>query len=309
MKKLLIVIVFACAASFVNAQDSIIMTSKRGVPILPDSGEWGLGFDATSLIRTAGNLFHSIDSSQSEGTNFTNDSPSLTIYGKKCVSADKFYRAKLRLGFGSNNINYEVADKPTADDTIQFNETYGADERKYSHLDINLSFGIERRRGKGRVQGYYGGEAYIGFGNSTVTNTFHNPLDSTMTASSTEINSFTANVPANDSYGPLVDPVSGKRINEVKYGSTFSFGVRGFVGVEYFFAAKASIGGEFGWGIGMASHGASETVTEYYETSLNPNSSNPGGPRTETHGNPGKTSSFGIDTDNAYGAVNLFFYF
>jgi hypothetical protein len=308
MKKSILVIVFACAASFAGAQDNPVLTSAKGIPILPDSGEWALGFDAASLIRTAGNFFHHIDSTESQGTNFTSGSPVMTIYGKYCASSNKFYRTKLRIGYGSEKINYEVPDKKTVDDTIQFNETYGADERTASHLDITLSAGREFRRGKGRVQGYYGYEAFIGLGNKTVKNSFYNVLDSTMNAGSTEITTYTANVPTSDPYGPLVD-ANGKRITEIKYGSSFSFGLRGFVGVEYFFAAKASIGGEFGWGLGIASHGASNTETVYYEAGLNPNSSNPGGPRTETHGNPGKSSGFGLDTDNAYGAVNLFFYF
>ncbi|MEP7169350.1 MAG: hypothetical protein ABI855_08255 [Bacteroidota bacterium] len=308
MKKPIIFIAFIFAASFAYAQDDV-MTSKKGIAILPQEGDWGLGFDAAPFFKYVGNMFHGSDSTGSPHGDFTSNSPPMTIYGKKCITANKFYRAKLRLGFGSDKINYEVPDKPTADDTTKFNETYGADERTYSHLNINLSAGIEKRKGKGRVQGVYGAEAYIGFGNSKTTNKFHNALDSTMTALSTEITTFTAAVPVNDSYGPMVDPVSGKRINEVKYGSMFSFGVRGFIGVEYFFMAKASVGAEFGWGIGIATHGATETTTEYYESGLNPLSSKPGGPRAEVHANPGKNSSFGFDTDNAYGALNLFFYF
>lgn len=300
---------FICAVSFAFAQDSTMMKSKSGIPILPEAGEWALGFDATTFIKYFGNLFHASDSSGSATPFFTANSPALTIYGKKCIAADKFYRAKLRLGYGNDKFNYEVPDKATSKDSTNFNETYGADERTYTHTNINLSLGKEFRRGKGRVQGVYGYEAFIEFGNSTVTNKFHNVLDSTMQKNSADITEFTAEVPANDSYGPLID-AEGRRITEVNYGSVFGIGVRGFAGVEYFFMAKASIGAEFGWGIGIASHGATETTTEYYENTPPTNSSSvPYGPRSEIHGNPGKNSSFAIDTDNAYGALNLFFYF
>jgi hypothetical protein len=56
-----------------------------------------------------------------------------------------------------------------------------------------------------------------------------------------------------------------------------------------------SLSGEFGWGLGLSSEGASETTVTV------------AGNTTTTKG--GKTSSFGLDTDNAGAAINLNFYF
>jgi hypothetical protein len=56
-----------------------------------------------------------------------------------------------------------------------------------------------------------------------------------------------------------------------------------------------SLSGELGWGLGIASTGASETTVTL------------GGTTTTTKG--GKVSSFGLDTDNAGAAINLNFYF
>lgn len=130
---------------------------------------------------------------------------------------------------------------------------------KTSGRNINLGAGMQMYRGKGRLRGYYGAEANIGLGGGKVT------VDATNYSS------------------------------EDKAGSTFSFEVRGFVGAEYFFAPKMSLSGEFGWGLGLSSTGASESTTTV------------GGTSTTTKG--GKSSSFGVDTDNAGGAINLNFYF
>jgi hypothetical protein len=56
-----------------------------------------------------------------------------------------------------------------------------------------------------------------------------------------------------------------------------------------------SLSGEFGWGLGLSSTGASETTVTLAGTT------------TTTKG--GKSSSFGLDTDNAGAAINLNFYF
>jgi hypothetical protein len=88
---------------------------------------------------------------------------------------------------------------------------------------------------------------------------------------------------------------------ESKAGSTFGLGVRAFVGCEYFVLPKISIGGEFGWGLGFSSTGAASTTT-----------ADGNGGQVVTEG--GKSSSFGLDTDNkAFGvapaAVLVHFHF
>ena len=154
------------------------------------------------------------------------------------------------------------------------------------------------RKGKGRVQGYCGPEVFIGFSNSKTTHEFANPTDTDMTAASFAIFNFTGD--------PSAISASGKRITEMKTGSTFTVGIRGFVGIEFFVMSKMSIGGEFGWGIGISHTGAGETTTEYYEPLLDHSF---GGVRTETIPAPGKSSLFNIANDNANGALTLNFYF
>jgi hypothetical protein len=138
---------------------------------------------------------------------------------------------------------------------------------KTSYNNITLGAGIEKRRGTTRLQGYYGAMAFVGLGGGKT------------------------------SYEYGAGTVDGN-ITEEKDGSTFGLGVRAFVGAEYFVLPKISIGGEFGWGLGFSSIGASSTTTQ--------------GPIGTVEG--GTSSSFGIDTDNdAFGvapaAVLIHFHF
>jgi hypothetical protein len=140
-----------------------------------------------------------------------------------------------------------------------------ASENKSNSNFIGLGAGIQQSRGKGRVQGMYGAEANIGFGGGK-TETSYNGT-----------------------------PSAGSTL-EVKQGSTFDLGIRAFIGVEYFFAAKMSIAGEFGWGLGFSSTGEEETT--FYDGTSN-----------VTQVTTGKSNSFGIDTDNSGGSIIMSFYF
>ena len=86
---------------------------------------------------------------------------------------------------------------------------------------------------------------------------------------------------------------------------TTAFGLRGFIGAEYFVLPKMSIGGEFGWGFGLMSVGAS---TETWIT-------DDGTATAEIEHVGTKSSGFGLDTDinntlfGAAGSLRLTFHF
>jgi len=146
-KGLLIAALFTAGLSF--AQDGL--TSKKGVPILPEAGDWSIGFDASSLLNYGGGLLNG-----STGASLGNlDLMNNTISAKKFVDANKAYRAMANIGFGSNT---SFAD---GDST----------EIKTSGFDFAVGGGIETRRGKGRLQGVYGPMAMIAIGSSSTTST------------------------------------------------------------------------------------------------------------------------------------------
>jgi len=225
MKKrvLLIAAIFMAGATF--AQDQL--TSKKGTPILPEAGDYAIGFDAANAVNYFGNLMNGNDSNSANNLNLQQN---LTIYGKKFISADKAYRAMVRLGFGTTTERNVVSD-------LDPNAAAGAtveDEVSNSSFNITIGGGIEMRRGKGRLQGVYGPMAMISFGSASTENTYGNTLQN----------------------------AGGSRQTETSTGGTFGLDLGGFAGVEYFFAPKMSIGGEIAWTISVQSQANGETTTE-----------------------------------------------
>jgi hypothetical protein len=174
---------------------------------------------------------------------------------------------------------------PNPDATVE-------DKAKRSNMDLVFGAGLEKRRGKGRLQGVYGAEALIMY--STAKTTFEYGNDWT-TGLSHHFTNFGDNV-IGENYGI---------ITENKSGSTFGIGIRGFVGVEYFLAPKISLGGEFGWGPSIMSEGEGEYTYEFedYNSQTGDEFIN-----TKTVKSAGG-SIFGFQTDNLSGAINLLFYF
>ena len=259
MKKLFLTVALASSIVVANAQT---MTSKNGTPILPEAGDWSIGFDANPLLRYVGNFFNQA------GTNNIGMSyqQNMVIVGKYMTDANTAYRAKLALNFGSNT-----------SESTPLDSLFNPSKVKTSSNGITLGAGIQKYRGKGRLQGIYGAEASIGIGGGKTTNEFAKAFDA-----------------ANNGLGV-------SRITEDKSGSTFSFGVRGFIGAEYFFAPKLSFGAEYGWGISIGSTGASETTTQNWDFV--------GGVVKTTTSKGGKSSNFNVGVDNASGSITLNLYF
>ncbi|MBK9639510.1 MAG: hypothetical protein IPO63_17530 [Bacteroidetes bacterium] len=209
-KSLLILAMFIGGA--VTAQDN--MTSKKGTPILPEAGDWSIGIGANSTLEYFGNLMNGNNSAPS----FDWQSSPNVIRFKMMKDENTAYRAGVRIGYGSDKETYEA---PNVGDQK---------DEKTSQMAIDLAGGIQKYRGKGRLRGYYGGEAGIGFGSMKTTNTYNG------------------------------NAAAGETLED-KQGGTFSFALRGFIGAEYFFAPKMSVSGEFGWGLDLSTQGASDTKT------------------------------------------------
>ncbi len=248
MKKLILTAVLASSVAFANAQT---MTSKNGTPILPEAGDWSVGFDAAPALNLLNN---------SSGNTIDGLVP-YVIVGKYVVDASTAYRARVGINFGSGSVTPVVTD--SVDDASKIST---------SSNGINLGFGIQKYRGKGRLQGVYGAEIGFGIGGGKVTN----------------------------EYLKAIDPTSfNSRVTETKAGSTFNLGLNGFIGAEYFFGAKMSLGAEYGWGLQMSSTGAGSTTIE---------SSNGTVVSTKTT-ETGKSSDFNIGVMNPRGSLILSLYF
>ena len=211
MKKSLLILAMLIGGA-VTAQDN--MTSKKGTPILPEAGDWSIGIGANSTLEYFGNLMNGSNSAPS----FDWQSSPNVIRFKMMKDENTAYRAGLRLGFGSEKAKYSGSTAGSKKDST------------VSSMNIDLAAGIQKYRGKGRLRGFYGGEAGIGLGSKKTTETYN------------------GNAPAPSTL-------------ENKEGGTFRFSLGAFIGVEYFFAPKMSVSGELGWGLNLSSTGEGETTT------------------------------------------------
>lgn len=205
------------------------MTSKKGTPILPEAGDYAIGFDAANVVDYAGNLFNG-NAGNSAGN--LGDLRANTIYGKMFKDANTAYRGMLRIGFGSTTNRTTVADNNDPTKQVE-------NEVKNGGMNITLGGGIEMRRGKGRLQGVYGPTAWITLGSAKTENTFGNAI--------------------------TTEAAGTSRTTENKAGGSFGITVGAFGGVEYFFAPKMSVGAEVMWGIGFNSVGNGEMTTESWD--------------------------------------------
>ncbi len=282
MKKRLLFVAAIFAATATFAQDGL--TSKKGEAYLPEAGDWSIGFDANPFLNYAGNLFNG-NTGNSIGAGATYFAPYGAIYGKMYKDEKTAYRAKLRIGFGSQTVGTVV--NLYADSVSQFNGTTTeyTNEVATSGRQIILGAGIEKHRGNTRIQGVYGAELMIGFGGGSTTNTYGLALSEVSTT-----------------YNPSLN---GPRTTESVAGSTFVLGIDGFLGVEWFFAPKVSLGAEYTWGLSMTSTGASKTTTEEWTV---PAGGTTASLVTKTT-NGGKSSSFGLDNGVSGANVSINFHF
>ena len=256
MKKSVLVIALALGVTGAFAQD---LTSKKGEPILPEAEDWAISLDATPIFTYVGNAFNGTASNGGPGVNWLNGNQ--TIIGKKFIDEKNAYRVLVRLGFTNQTFKNMVADNSIVTPAV-FPAQDAEVEDKFKMRNTNIAIGVgkEMRRGKTRLQGYYGADAMIWISSSSNKMEYGNTMAATVgagttpTPTSTTWNTTTGGV---TSEGAL-----GTRTLSTKSGMTFGIGVRGFIGAEYFIFPKMSVGAEYGWGIGYQMSGKGKVVEE-----------------------------------------------
>ena len=291
-KSTLLIAALAFTATAAFAQD---LTSKKGENYLPESGDWSIGIDASPVLFYVGNMFNGNTFNNAPTWNFLNGNQ--TIIGKMYTSETSAYRAILRLGMTSMSYTAMIADPTAAAPTYPTLPAMKEDKFKAGSRFIGLGGGLEWRRGKTRLQGFYGVDGMFWLSGSSQKYEYGNALSTNPAApvgvgNSTNWAAQGGNNITTDTY------LNPARVTEWKSGSTFGIGVRGFIGAEYFVLPKISIGAEFGWGFGYSMTGASFMTTE---------SIGGGPPQTigtqEIEGS--KSSSLILDTDrNVFGTGN-----
>lgn len=278
----------ASGFAFGQAADSALR-SKRGYLILPEGDEWALGISAQPFLNYVGNIFNS-NGNSSPSFDYTTSpaSAGLAIFGKKMIDANTAYRARFNFSSGSSINKQVIAMDELAPDANA--PAFVDDWQKNNNTQLVISAGIEKRRGKSRVQGVYGGEVVIGYSAGKTKYQYGNHF-------STDFNT-----PNTSNFGNNL--VGAGRIAELKNGKSFLVGARGFVGVEYFIAPKISLGGEFGYLLSFRTNSKTYITTESWNGTANTVQKI----KTERYDNNGLTS-YGVGLDNLSASINLLFYF
>lgn len=299
MKKSIALVALSFGVTSAFSQE---LTSKKGEPFLPEAGDYAVSIDASPMLTYVGNFFGKTASNTAPTWNFLNGNN--TIVGKYFKDANTAYRLGLRLGFGSTTEKKMVAALPTS--TVNAYPTADAmveNKHKQGKTNVGITVGLEKRRGKTRLQGLYGADAGFFFGSTKDKYTYGNALAGNATAGSN------VDVMAADDFSGSIGGMNtttmtvsagqsgNARQTQMKSGATISFGVRAFVGAEYFIIPKLSIGGEFGWGLGLSMTGKSKTTWESVGTANGATNTSVG--TSDLEG--GKSSSFGLDTDGKNG--------
>ncbi len=281
MKKTVLVVALAFGVSGAFAQG---LTSKKGEPFMPETGDWAISMDVNPIFNWVGNFFSQNGNNNAPGVGFLNGNQ--TIIGKKYTSPTDAMRVLVRIGLTSQKDKQMVNEDLTTPVVFPNFNPQVEDSRKISNTTVGIGVGKEMRRGKTRLQGFYGADAMLWFSGSKTTYAYGNAI------TATNQDPTTYNFGNNVSFDPSGAVIT--RVLESKQGTTIGIGVRGFIGVDYFIFPKIAIGAEFGWGIGFQTTGKGKLTTE----TSGANAANPpvivvAEQQTDIAG----ASKFGIDTD------------
>ncbi len=295
-------------------------TSKKGEMYLPEAGDWAIAFDASPWLNYFGNFLSSAGN-KAPTANFL--TPNNTIVGKYYVDPQTAYRAILRIGVQSLSQSNTIASSTSITGTPPFGPApYGTtvtDKENFANHFVGLGAGMEKRKGKTRLQGYYGAELMFWLSGSSATYSYGNAYNQTTDPSPLYTNpvlgglwgSTPTTTNMNSGYG-------NGRATAWNSGSVFGISALGFIGFEYFFMPKISIGAEYTWGINFQSVGQGSLTTE----DINPAA--PASTVSDKQIQPGTgTSGFSLDTginsifgnnESAFGSLssadlNIIFHF
>ena len=251
MKKIIIslAVVFAVSLS-VTAQRNAEVTNKQGIAILPSAGDVALGIEADPFLEYLGDMI-GLTGVVSPGFNsFLNNG--ITLYGKYFLTDESAVRVKLGFNFGSNTLGHAVLNETAVASNPLDDQKSVIDYKFDKKREVALSIGYEMRRGYHRLQGFFGGELGLGYTNNFASYQYGNPM--ALANQSPETYDFELGV-------------SGAKANraiENKAGMRFKAGINAFVGAEYFFAPKMSIGGELGLGFFVNNQSMGANTTESF---------------------------------------------
>jgi len=180
------------------------LTSKKGEPYLPEAGDWGISFNADNLFNYVGNAFSGSAAKNDIGA-VSNSNASGSFTGKKFKTANQADRYTVGFELSNSSVTNAAGDKTAL-----------------TKFNLEAGIGKEWRRGKTRLQGFYGYDLVAG-------------LDLVNSAKVTP---------------------NGGTSTTVKSGVGVNVGAHGFLGAEYFIFPKIAIGAQYTYAVDVNIQGA-----------------------------------------------------
>lgn len=187
---------------------------------LPKAGDLGLSVSANPLSQIA------------TGVSPTSTQPLVSISGKYMVSDKSALFLNVGWIYNYNHNNY-YANDDAALYLDPFSRAKVIDTRENQITGLNVSFGGERRIGKGKVQGVFGGGIMYAFSYYDSRYSYGNAITSINQHPSTNHGNSLTGVPGFNYLRPT---------HTFSSAPTHQFGLVGYAGVEWFVAPKISVG-------------------------------------------------------------------
>lgn len=258
MKKLSVILAAGIlVANGIKAQD---LKSKKGESYLPEKGDWSIGFNPNGLFSYVGNIFNGTENNAAPTVDFLKNG---VFVGKKFITSREALRVVANVSVSTSKMQTPTylnttilpnpAPVPGESDLIaplvQYNTTLSN-----SNFGLTLGLGKEYRKGKTRLQGYYGADLMFQLTSSKSESAVQYVL-----GDSAYIDYANPNVPVIKNLGvrEYTKTVANKN------GMGFSFIAQGFMGAEYFVFPKISIGAQYQYGLSFNYQALSKIETKY----------------------------------------------
>ena len=194
MKKIVCIIVLLVNFSFANAQE---IKSKKGENYLPETGDWAIGFGTNGIFKYLGNAFNGKLDNEAPNPSFVQEG---SFVGKKFITDKKAIR--VIANFQLSKLNLEISEEE--------NNVVEKLKGNISTFNLKLGLGKEWRKGKTRLQGFYGADVFIQMNSSKLIS---------------------------------INQVGEKLGEEQKLSG--GLGINGFIGAEYFIFPKMALGAQY----------------------------------------------------------------
>lgn len=240
--------ILLASACMILASTTYVDAKKPEKNYLPEVGDVTIGINAVPFLNYLGNMFgktqnNSINPAEIGGVPAVPglNNPTMSIFGKYFLTDQTALRLNVGVGINSTTqSNYVQDDAAVAEDPLSVDKV--EDSYKYRNSGMSVAVGYEWRRGGKRLQGFWGGQAILAYSNSKHFFGYGNAI--------TEVNQDPTQYDDNNNWTfpttqPTLDNIGGNsRLLMQSDGSSWTYGVGGFVGVEYYIAPKISIGCE-----------------------------------------------------------------